>query len=151
MEMERVTIELPIVRIEANSPIFSCDFAKEHYPMGLFIADDGVMRHLMSYDGVYVNAIPCPHDVIEKHLVERAVVDNDAIYHRDMEAIEDRLSQISRLLDCINGGILASETRVRDDIEELDDKLSSISKSSGDGAKAFAVISKPELIKELNK
>ena len=153
MEMERITIDLPIVKIEANSPIFSCDFAKEHYPMGLFIADDGVMRHLIHYDGVYVNAIPCPHDVIEKHLVERAVVD----YHRDMGAIEDRLSQISRLLDCINGGILASETRVRDDIEELDDKLSSMSKSSGDGAnvidiaKAFAVISKPELIKELNK
>lgn len=157
MFMEKISIELPIVKVEANSPLFSCDFAKEHYPTGLFIVDDGVMRHLMTYDGVYVNAIPCPHDVIEKHIAEKAVIDNDAIYHRDMEAIEDRLSHISRLLDCINGGILASETRVRDDIEELDDKLSSISKNSGDGAnvidiaKAFAVISKPELIKELNK
>lgn len=157
MEMERITIELPIVRIEPNSPIFSSDFAKKHYEVGLFIADDGVMRHLMHYDGVYVNAMPCPHEVVEKFIVEKAVIDNDAIYHRDMEAIEDRLAQISRLLDCINGGILASETRVRDDIEELDDKLSNMSKNSGDGAnvidiaKAFAVISKPELIKELSK
>ena len=189
MEMERVTIELPIVRIEANSPIFSCDFAKEHYPMGLFIADDGVMRHLMSYDGVYVNAIPCPHDVIEKHLVERAVIDNDSIYHRDMEAIEDRLSQIARLLDEVKVEARKSENRLTDTIVEqsdrqvtefnilrdqydaiinnfvevrddligiVEDKLDSLPKSDNganvlDVAKAFAVISKPELIKELNK
>ena len=157
MEMERITMELPIVRVEQSSPIFGSDFAKEHYEVGLFIIDDGVIRHMMYYDGVYVNAFPCPHDVFEKSIVEKAIIDNDAIYHRDMEAIEDRLSQISRLLDCINAGILSSETRVRDDIEELDDKLSNMSKSSGDGAnvidiaKAFAVISKPELIKELSK
>ena len=85
MEMERITIELPIVRIEANSPLFSSDFAKEHYDVGLFIVDDGVMRHLVFFDGAYVNAIACPHDVLDKYLVEKAVIDNDAIYHSDME------------------------------------------------------------------
>ena len=157
MEMERITIDLPIVKVEPNQPIWSNDFAKEHYEKGISLVDDGVMRHFVFYDGISVWNCPCPHEVIEKCIVENAVVDNDAIYHRDMEAIEDRLAQISRLLDCINGGILASETRVRDDIEGLDDKLSNLPKNSGDGAnvldvaKAFAVISKPELIKELSK
>ena len=176
MEMERVTIDLPIVRIEANSPLYSCDFAKEHYPTGLFITDDGVMRHFMSYDGIYVNAIPCPHEVIEKFIVEKAIVDNDAIYHRDMEAIEERLSVIEKLCIDSNGELYRQkETRVnglkalmdkcdavidnfadvRDDmLDIIEDKLGRIPKSSDganvlDVAKAFAVISKPELIKEL--
>ena len=165
MEMEKICIELPIVKVEQSSPIFGSDFAKEHYEVGLFITDDGVMRHLMYYDGTYVNAFACPHDVIEKYIVEKAITNNDAIYHRDMEAIEDRLEQISRLLDCINGGILSSETRVRDDIEgmrddfidTIDERFSNLPKNSDNGAnvldvaRAFAVISKPELIKELSK
>lgn len=178
MEMERVTIDLPIVRIEANSPLFSCDFAKVHYPTGLFITDDGVMRHLVTYDGVYVNALPCPHDVIEKHLVERAVIDNEAIYHRDMESIEERLAVIEKLCNDSNSelyrqkearvkglnaligkcdSVIDSFAEVRDDmLDIIEDKLGRLPKS-GDGAnvldvaKAFAVISKPELIKELNK
>ena len=173
MEMERITIDLPIVKIEANSPIFSCDFAKEHYPTGLFIVDDGVMRHLMTYDGVYVNAIPCPHDVIEKHIIEKAVIDNDAIYHRDMEAIEDRLAQIARLVGETKDEVRKSENRLTDTLMDerarqvgefniLRDGMEKVAKlsfthksDSGanvlDVAKAFAVISKPELIKELNK
>ena len=182
MEMEKICIELPIVRVEPSSPIFSSDFAKEHYPTGLFIVDDGVMRHLMHYDGVYVNAMSCPHEVVEKFIVERAVIDNDAIYHRDMGAIEDRLSQIARLLDETKLDVMKCENRLtdtiveqsarqvtefnilRDGIEVLEkgeniimDFVKEGQKSSGDGAnvldvaKAFAVISKPELIKELNK
>ena len=187
--MERITIELPIVRIEANSPLFSSDFAKEHYEEGVFIVDDGVMRHLMIYDGTYVNAMPCPHEVIEKYLVEKAIRDNDEIYHRDMEAIEDRLSQIARLLDDVKVDAMKSEDRltativeqsarqitefnilsdkgdaVKNDIEEMrddlidtiDERFSNLPKSDNganvlDVARAFAVISKPELIKELSK
>lgn len=172
MEMERITIDLPIVGIEANSPLFSCDFAKEHYPTGLFIADDGVMRHLMSYDGVYVNAIPCPHDVIEKHLVEKAIRNNDEIYHRDMEAIEGRLAQIARLVGETKDEVMKSETRLMDELsvqrdaeaheftlimEGMKGLHDAMPKSCGGGvnildvAKSYAVIQKPELIKELNK
>ena len=200
MEMEKICIELPIVRIEQSSPIFNNDFAKEHYPTGLFIVDDGVVRHLMSYDGVYVNAIPCPHDVIEKHLVERAIIDNDAIYHRDMEAIEERLAVIEKLCADsnselymqkearVNGfkamserfdvldasfdvlekcGDLILDTIAEKDKENKEDHTSMINfwhelklkreLGGGEGvnildvAKSFAVIQKPELIKELNK
>ena len=185
MDMERITIDLPIVRIESGSPMFANDFAEKHYPKGLFIIDNGDLRYMASYDGVYMNSFRCPNDVVEKHLIEKAIRDNDAIYHRDMEAIEERLSQISRLLDSVNAGILSSETRVRDDIEAMRDGLIDkitekdkenkedhtsmmnfwhelrLRKELGGGgdnganvidiAKAFAVISKPELIKELSK
>lgn len=178
MEMERVTIELPIVKVEPNQPIWSNDFAKEHYEYGLMIVDDGVMRNFVFYDGACVFNTPCPHDVIDKYLVEMAVIDNDAIYHRDMEAIEERLTVIEKLCNDSNielyrqkdarvkglnalmdksDAVINNFAEVRDDmLDIIEDKLGRIPKS-GDGAnvldvaKAFAVISKPELIKELNK
>ena len=170
--MERITIELPIVSIEPNQPIFSSDFAKEHYEIGMFILDDGVMRHMVHYDGVYVNTFPCPNNVVERYLVEKSIRDNDAIYHRDMEAIEDRLKQIARLVGETKDEVLKSETRLmeviveegevrdrefntlREGLEELE-----CSRRGGDMggvnildvARAAAVIQKPELIKELSK
>lgn len=183
MEKEKICIELPIVRVEQSSPIFSTDFAKEHYEVGLFITDDGVMRHLMYYDGIYVNAIPCPHDVFEKYLAEKAIIDNEAIYHRDMEAIEERLAVIEKLcsesneeLRAVNASldvIEKGEDLIIDKIHEKDKENKEdhtsmmnfwhelrLKKELGgcdngtnviDIAKAFAVISKPELIKELSK
>ena len=189
MEMERVTIDLPIVKVEPNQPIWSQDFAKEHYEYGLMIVDDGVMRNFVFYDGSCVWNMPCPHDVIEKFIVEKAIIDNEAIYHRDMEAIEERLEVIEKLLDEVKVEARKSENRLTDTIVEqsarqitefnilrdkgdavmnsfsevrddmldiIEDKLGRLPKS-GDGAnvidiaKAFAVISKPELIKELSK
>ena len=158
--MERVTIDLPIVKVEPNQPIWCQDFAKEHYEYGLMIVDDGVMRNFVFYDGACVFNMPCPHDVIEKYLVEKAVIDNDAIYHRDMEAIEERLKRIEeKVVECKqkSDAVVDSFAEVRDDmLDIIEDKLGRLPKS-GDGAnvldvaKAFAVISKPELIKELNK
>lgn len=174
--MEKICIELPIVRVEPNQPIFCSDFAKEHYELGLFILDDGVMRHIMHYDGKFANAFPCPNDVVEKHLVEKAIRDNDAIYHRDMEAIEERLKSMSNAITS-NGKVLDSLRHeidahmaivnemwdgVVDDMKENREavmaKLSDMPKNVGgegvnilDVAKSFAVIQKPELIKELNK
>lgn len=162
MKMERITIELPIVKIEQNSPIFNSDFAKEHYEVGLFIADDGVMRHMIHYDGNCVNAFPCPHDVIEKHLVERAIIDNDVIYHRDMEAIEERLAVLEKGSDLIIEMIKEKDKENKEDHTSmmnfwhelrLKKELGGCDNGTNviDVAKAFAVISKPELIKELSK
>ena len=174
MEMERITIELPIVKIEPNQPILCSDFAKEHYEVGLFILDDGVMHHMIHYDGKFVNAFPCPTDIVEKYLVEKAISNNDAIY-----AIEESLSEIEKLCNDsnselyrqrearVNGlkalmdkcdAVMNNFVEVRDDmLDIIEDKLGRLPKSSDSGAnvldvaKAFAVISKPELIKELNK
>lgn len=170
--MEKITIEIPIVKIEPNSPIFDRDFAKEHYEVGLRILDDGVMHHMVYYDGMCVNAFPCPNDVIERYLIEKAISDNDAIYHRDMTAIENRLAQIARLVGETKDEVVKSETRLMDELssqrdaeaheftlimEDMKGLHDAMPKSCGGGvnildvAKSYAVIQKPELIKELNK
>jgi hypothetical protein len=160
MKMERITIELPIVKVEANSPIWSNDFAKEHYEFGLFIVDDGIMRHLVFYDGCGVSNCPCPNDVVEKYVVENTTMALDAIYHRDMEELEKRLDRIeSKIRECRDkcDGVINNFVEVRDDlIDTIDERFSNMAKS-GDGvsvldvAKGFAIIQKPELIVELNK
>ena len=160
MEMEKICIELPIVRIEPNRPIFASDFAKEHYENGLFIVDDGIMRHFVFYDGCGVCNCPCPNDVIEKYIVEKTIMDLDAIYHRDMEELEKRLDRIeSKIRECRDkcDGVINNFVEVRDDlIDTIDERFSNMAKS-GDGvsvldvAKGFAIIQKPELIVELNK
>ena len=116
--MEKITIELPIVKVESGQPIFSSDFAKEHYKIGLFITDDGILRHLAFYDGVYVNAFPCPYDIFEERLVEKTQINLDEIYHRDMEAIEDSLSKISRLLNEVKVEAMKSDDRLTATIVE---------------------------------
>ena len=160
MKMERITIELPVVKVESGSPIWSSDFAKEHYENGLFIVDDGVMRNLVFYDGCGVCNCPCPNDVIEKYIVEKTTMELDAIYHRDMEELEKRLDRIeSKIRECRDkcDGVINNFVEVRDDlIDTIDERFSNMAKS-GDGvsvldvAKGFAIIQKPELIVELNK
>lgn len=166
--MEKITIELPIVKVEQSQPIFNSDFAKEHYKVGLFITDDGVMRHMAYYDGVYVNAFPFPNDVVERYIIEKTQVNLDEIYHRDMEAIEDRLEQIARLVGDTKDEVMKSETRLTDTLVDglevlekgeniIMDFVKEGHKNSGNGvnildvARAAAVIQKPELIVELNK
>lgn len=160
MKMERITIELPVVKVESGSPIWSSDFAKEHYENGLFIVDDGVMRNLVFYDGCGVCNCPCPNDVIEKYIVEKTTMELDAIYHRDMEELEKRLDRIeSKIRECRDkcDGVINNFVEVRDDlIDTIDERFSNMAKI-GDGvsvldvAKGFAIIQKPELIVELNK
>lgn len=157
--MERITIELPIVRVNAEDPWYGCDYGKEHYEKGLFVIDDGVGRHFAMWDGLSLWNCPIPHDLIDNFIVERAISNNDEIYHRDMEAIEERLSQIARVVDeCRDkcDGVINNLFDVRDDlIDTIDEKFSELPRSSGEGvnildvARSFAVMQKPELIKEL--
>lgn len=161
---ERITIELPIVKVEVADNWLGCDYAKEHYNKGLFIVDDGVMYHFVFYNGDMVWEIPCPLDVVETHIVEKAIRDNDEIYHRDMESIEERLDRIEKLCNDTNGELYRQkEARVKG-FKAMSERFDTIERLSGDRtvsgeggtnvldvAKAFAVISKPELIKELNK
>ena len=171
--MEKITIELSVFKVNVEDNWYSCDYGKEHYERGLFVIDDGVGRHFAMWDGLSLWNCPIPHGIIDKFIVEKAIIDNEAIYHRDMEAIEDRLEQIARLVGEAKDEVIKSETRLtdtlmdersrqvgefnilRDGMEEVA-KLSFTHKSDNganvlDVARAFAVISKPELIKELNK
>ena len=161
--MERITIDLPIVKVNVTDNWCGCDYGKEHYEVGLFVIDDGVARHFAMWDGLCLWNCPMPHDLIDKYIVERAIRDNDEVYHRDMEAIEGRLDVIEKLCADTNSEMYKQkESRVRgfkalsERFDSIEDKFSDVSKG-GEGvnildvAKSFAVIQKPELIKELNK
>lgn len=161
--MERITIELPVVRVNVSDDWYSCDYSKEHYEEGLFVIDDGISRYFGMWDGLSLWHCPMPHDLIDKYIVERAIRDNDEVYHRDMEAIEGRLDRIEKLCADTNSEMYKQkESRVRgfkalsERFDSIENKFSDVSKGSEgvnilDVAKSFAVIQKPELIKELNK
>lgn len=159
--MERITIDLPIVKVGIEDPWGSCDYGKEHYGVGLFVIDDGISRYFGMWDGLCLWHCPMPHDLIDKYIVERAIRDNDEVYHRDMETIEEQLAHIARMVgECRDkcDGVINNFVEVRDDlIDTIDEKFSVLPRSSGEGvnlldvARAAAVIQNPELIKELNK
>ena len=158
--MEKITIELPIFKVNVGDAWYSCDYGKEHYERGLFVIDDGVGRHFGMWDGLSLWNCPMPHDIIDKYITEKAIRDNDEIYHRDMEELEKRLDRIeSKIRECRDkcDGVINNFVEVRDDlIDTIDERFSNMAKS-GDGvsvldvAKGFAIIQKPELIVELNK
>lgn len=174
--MEKITIDLPIVKVRVEDPWCGCDYGKEHYEVGLFVIDDGIARHFAMWDGLSLWNCPIPHDLIDKYIVERAISDNDEIYHRDMEAIEERLKSIchtiitdSKVLDSLRSEISAHTAVVNEMWDGVVDDMKENHKEVmmklgdmptgvvGEGvnildvAKSFAVIQKPELIKELNK
>lgn len=174
--MEKITIELPIVKVNIEDPWCGCDYGKEHYERGLFVIDDGINRHLGMWDGLSLWNCPIPHDIIDKFIVERAIGNIDEIYHRDMEAIEERLKSIShtitsngKVLDSLRNEISAHTAVVnemwdgvvddmKDNHKEVMMKLGDMPKNVGgegvnilDVARTVAIIQKPELIKELSK
>lgn len=174
--MERITIDLPIVKVSATDNWYGCDYGKEHYGKGLFVIDDGISRYFGMWDGLSLWNCPMPHGLIDKYIVERAISNNDEVYHRDMEAIEERLRSMSnaitsngKVLDLLRNEISAHTAVVNEmwdgvvdgmevNHKEVMMKLGDMPKGVGgegvsilDVAKSFAVIQKPELIKELNK
>ena len=161
--MEKITIALPVVRVNVSDNWYSCDYGKEHYEVGLFVIDDGISRHFGMWDGFSLWNCPMPHGLIDKFIVERAISDNDEVYHRDMGAIEERLDRLEKLCADTNSEMYKQkESRVRgfkalsERFDSIEDKFSDVSKG-GEGvnildvARSFAVIQKPELIKELSK
>lgn len=146
--MERITIDLPIIKVKVSDNYLGSDYAKEHYEEGLFLIDDGISQIFVVYDGVSsVWSLPCP-----TRLVQDVVGQENAKRERErcadvLEGINDRLSQIARMVG-----------KCRDDlIDTIDEKFSGLPRSVSEGvnildvARAAAVIQKPELIKELNK
>lgn len=160
--MERITIDLPIVKVKVSDNYLGSDYAKEHYEAGLFLIDDGISQIFVVYDGVSsVWSLPCP-----TRLVQDVVGQENAKRERErcadvLEGINDRLSQIARMVgECRDkcDGVINNFVEVRDDlIDTIDEKFSGLPRSVSEGvnildvARAAAVIQKPELIKELNK
>ena len=168
--MEKICLELPIVKVDPANNWQSKDYAREHFEKGLFIADEGVLYHLVFYQDEWPTMMPIPKEQIEAALVEEArqsgIAEVNGDIANDIDKIKDRVEQIARLVNETKDEVRKSENRLTDTIVEqsarqitefniLRDGLESAKRGNNDGtnvldvARAFAVISKPELIKEL--
>lgn len=147
--MKKIYLELPIVKVDPANNWQSKDYAREHFEKGLFIADDGVLYHLVFYQDEWPTMIPIPKEQIEAALVEEArqsgIAEVNGDIANDIDAIKDKLDKCLAWMDRVNDEVVSRT-------QAIEDKLMS---GSGGGvnildvAKSYAVIQKPELIKEL--
>ena len=151
--MEKICLELPIVKVDPANNWQCKEYATEHFEQGLFIADDGVMYHLVFYQGDWPTMMPIPKEQIEAALVEEArqsgIAEVNGDIANDIDKIKDRLEQIARLTGECKDEVVTRTTVIEDKIDDLGRSGGGDGVNVLDLAKSFAVIQKPELIKEL--
>lgn len=147
--MEKICLELPIVKVDPASDWLSKDYAAEHFEKGLFIADDGVMYHLIFYKDDWPTTMPIPKEQIEAALVEEARQSGIAEVNGDIDDIKDKLDKCLAWMDRVNDEVVSRTQGIEDKIDGLGRSGGSDGVNILDLAKSFAVIQKPELIKEL--
>ena len=164
--MEKICLELPIINVDRSQNWSNEEYAKEHeFPKDKpFIADDGACYWFCIFDGRWVNQLVVPKDIFEIHLAKMA---EESIWGR----VCDRLEQIARLTGECKDEVVKSETRIMDELsiqrdaeaheftlimegmKGLHEAMPKNVVGGGvnilDVAKSYAVIQKPELIKEL--
>lgn len=151
--MKKIYLKLPIVKVDPANNWQSKEYAAEHFEKGLFITDDGVLYHLVVYQSDWPSTMPIPKEQIEAALVEEArqsgiaEVNSEIAY--DIDKIKDRVEQIARLVNETKDEVVTRTTVVEDKIDDLGRSGGSDGVNVLDLAKSFAVIQKPELIKEL--
>ena len=168
--MKKIYLELPIVKVDPSSRWQSKEYAQEHFEKGMFLVDDGIVYHFVHYFEEWPTMILIPKEQIEDAFLEEArqsgIAEVNGDIANDIDKIKDRVEQIARLVNETKDEVRKSENRLTDTIVEqsarqitefniLRDGLESAKRGNNDGtnvldvARAFAVISKPELIKEL--
>lgn len=142
--MEKICLELPIINVDRSQNWGNEEYAKEHeYPTDKpFIADDGAAYWICVFDGKWVNQIPMPKDIFEARLAKMA---EESILGRFC----DRLEQIARLTGECKDEVVTRTTVIEDKIDDLGRCGGGGGVNILDVAKSYAVIQKPELIKEL--
>lgn len=164
--MEKICLELPIINVDRSLNWGNEEYAKEHeFPKDKpFIVDDGACYWICVFDGRWVNQFVLPKDIFETRL---AKMTEDDILGR----VCDRLEQIARLTGECKDEVVKSETRIMDELsiqrdveaheytlimegmKGLHEAMPKNVVGGGvnilDVAKSYAVIQKPELIKEL--
>ena len=142
--MKKIYLELPIVKVDLSSGWQSKEYAQEHFEKGMFLVDDGIAYHFVHYFEEWPTMILIPKEQIEDAFLEEArqsgIAEVNGEIAFDIDKIKDRVEQSARQITEFN---------------ILRDGLESAKRGNNDGtnvldvARAFAVISKPELIKEL--
>lgn len=142
--MEKICLELPIINVDRSHNWSNEEYAKEHeFPKDKpFIADDGACYWFCIFDGRWVNQLPVPKDIFETRLAKMA---EDSILGR----VYDRLEQIARLTGECKDEVVTRTTVIEDKIDDLGRCGGGGGVNILDVAKSYAVIQKPELIKEL--
>lgn len=175
MDVKRLTFDFAVYEVSMTANWTGTDYAKEHFEKGVFIVHDGISYQLCSWNGgsEYVYAIGIPNDVILGVMAKEIKKGAESALGEVLENINNRLSQIARLTGECKDEVVKSATRVVDQLDSQRDAEAhefalvmegmkglhdAMPKSVGgegvnilDVAKSFAVIQKPELIKELNK
>jgi hypothetical protein len=174
MDVKRLTFDLAVYEVSVTDNWCAPDYAKEHFEKGAFIIHDGMNYHFCAWNGgsEYVYAVAIPNDVILGVMAKEIKKSTENAFGEVLENINDRLSQIARLVGETKDEVVKSETRLMDVIVEegevrdrefntLRDGLEVLECSRRgsdmggvnilDVARAAAVIQKPELIKELSK
>ena len=149
--MEKICLELPIISVDRSQNWGNEEYAKEHeYPTDKpFIADDGVSYWFCVFDGKWISQILVPKNIFEARLAKMA---EDSI----LGQTKDIISQLCNGLEYIQRLAKECKDEVVTRTTVIEDKIDDLGRSGGgdgvnvlDLAKSFAVIQKPELIKEL--
>lgn len=142
--MEKICLELPIISVDRVQNWGNEEYAKEHeFPKDKpFIVDDGACYWICVFDGRWVNQFVIPKDIFETRLAKMA---EESILGR----VCDRLEQIARLTRECKDEVVTRTTVIEDKIDDLGRSGGGDGVNVLDLAKSFAVIQKPELIKEL--
>lgn len=171
MDVKRVTFDLAVYEVQMTDNWASPDYAKERFEKGAFIVHDGINYHFCAWNGgsEYVYASPIPNDVIlgimakeikaatENALSELLLSMSSAITtnRKVLDMLRDEISAHTAVVNEMWDGVVDD---MKENHKEVMMKLGDMPKNvGGDGvnildvAKSFAVIQKPELIKELSK
>lgn len=171
MDVERLTFDLAVYEVSMTDNWASPDYAKEHFEQGVFIVHDGINYQFCSWNGgsEYVYTVGIPNDVILGVMAKEIKKEAESALSELLRSMSSAITTNGKVLDSLRHDISAHTAVVnemwdgvvddmKDNHKEVMMKLGDIPKSVGgegvnilDVAKSFAVIQKPELIKELNK
>lgn len=149
--MEKICLELPIINVDRSQNWSNEEYAKEHeFPKDKpFIADDGAAYWLCVFDGRWVNQLVVPKNIFEVCLTKMA---EDSILGQTKDIISqlcEGLEHIQRLTKECKDEVVTRATVIENKIDDLGRSGGGDGVNVLDLAKSFAVIQKPELIKEL--
>lgn len=115
--MEKITIELPIVKVNVGDNYLSTEYAREHYTDGLLLIDDGISQLICVHDGNgCVWNMPCPVRLVQDGIEAVAAKNEREKCAEVLENINNRLSQIARLVGETKDEVRKSENRLTDTI-----------------------------------
>lgn len=171
MEVKRLTFDLAVYEVSVTDNWCAPDYAKEHFEKGAFIIHDGVSYQFCSWAGgsEYVYTVGIPADFILGVMAKEIKKEAENALSELLLSMSSAITTNRKVLDMLRSEISAHTAVVNemwdgvvDDMKENHKevmmKLGDMPKNVGgegvnilDVAKSFAVIQKPELIKELSK